>query len=380
MADNPQSTPAAWYPDPQNPSQLRYWDGSAWTSHFHPIPQSPPAGAAPDQGVEEGPGAQQPESGKDSERREESAFGATPPRAEEPSRAGTQGQGMYGPAPSQSPAPSQGEAPPQKQAPSQSQAPSPGRPDSFAGRDERFSEPSPWSGQAPTQSQSYPGRQPSFGEPGGYRPPTPQTPSGQSAPFGGPPQGGYAPLQGTPVPSQRTSTSGLGGFKKVMQEATDSSLSAWLKVKAWATLASPALILLALAALAFPAARVTDPTTSGNLYFFQGTDGWMALGAYLIALGLVIAWILTGQRWANIAAGAVGIIAGIVGIGIAVNVIANSGEFFGVTISAGLGVWLSLAFGIFVIAASVIVVIPGGKPQQSPPQFGPPPTQQAPRL
>jgi hypothetical protein len=29
MAD----TPAGWYPDPENPGQLRYWDGEQWTEH-----------------------------------------------------------------------------------------------------------------------------------------------------------------------------------------------------------------------------------------------------------------------------------------------------------------------------------------------------------
>lgn len=27
----PPTTPAGWYPDPQNPTVSRYWDGSAWT-------------------------------------------------------------------------------------------------------------------------------------------------------------------------------------------------------------------------------------------------------------------------------------------------------------------------------------------------------------
>jgi hypothetical protein len=29
-------TPAGWFPDPQDPSQFRYWDGSAWTEHRSP--------------------------------------------------------------------------------------------------------------------------------------------------------------------------------------------------------------------------------------------------------------------------------------------------------------------------------------------------------
>jgi hypothetical protein len=29
---------AGWFPDPQQPGQLRYWDGHGWTGHIHPIP------------------------------------------------------------------------------------------------------------------------------------------------------------------------------------------------------------------------------------------------------------------------------------------------------------------------------------------------------
>lgn len=31
-----QQTPAGWYPDPQSPEQLRYWDGAGWTAHVQP--------------------------------------------------------------------------------------------------------------------------------------------------------------------------------------------------------------------------------------------------------------------------------------------------------------------------------------------------------
>ena len=38
----PSAAPAGWYPDPQNPGQQRYWDGSAWAAAA-----APPASAAP---------------------------------------------------------------------------------------------------------------------------------------------------------------------------------------------------------------------------------------------------------------------------------------------------------------------------------------------
>ena len=34
--------PAGWYPDPQDPRYLRYWDGVAWTAQVTPLPQLPP--------------------------------------------------------------------------------------------------------------------------------------------------------------------------------------------------------------------------------------------------------------------------------------------------------------------------------------------------
>jgi hypothetical protein len=44
-------TPAGWYPDPQNPAQQRYWDGTAWSEATQPAPfggpPSPGAYSAP---------------------------------------------------------------------------------------------------------------------------------------------------------------------------------------------------------------------------------------------------------------------------------------------------------------------------------------------
>ena len=41
-------TPAGWYPDPENPGQQRYWDGTAWAEHFAPgdTPAAPAAAVA----------------------------------------------------------------------------------------------------------------------------------------------------------------------------------------------------------------------------------------------------------------------------------------------------------------------------------------------
>jgi hypothetical protein len=37
-------TPADWYPDPNDPANTRYWDGTAWTALTRPIAAPPPTG------------------------------------------------------------------------------------------------------------------------------------------------------------------------------------------------------------------------------------------------------------------------------------------------------------------------------------------------
>ena len=39
------STPPGWYPDPSSPSQLRWWDGSAWSEQTSPRPETAPMGS-----------------------------------------------------------------------------------------------------------------------------------------------------------------------------------------------------------------------------------------------------------------------------------------------------------------------------------------------
>jgi hypothetical protein len=36
------SVPADWYPNPNDASQLRYWDGAAWTEHYAAAPSAAP--------------------------------------------------------------------------------------------------------------------------------------------------------------------------------------------------------------------------------------------------------------------------------------------------------------------------------------------------
>ncbi len=63
MSDLP---PADWYPDPEDPTQQRYWDGTQWTEHRAPAaaPAEPAAPAAP-HGSSPG-GAPAPSWGQDS--------------------------------------------------------------------------------------------------------------------------------------------------------------------------------------------------------------------------------------------------------------------------------------------------------------------------
>ncbi|MBJ7336699.1 DUF2510 domain-containing protein [Mycolicibacterium sp.] len=42
------TTPADWYPDPEDPASLRYWDGTGWTEHRAPaVAPEPPVTEAP---------------------------------------------------------------------------------------------------------------------------------------------------------------------------------------------------------------------------------------------------------------------------------------------------------------------------------------------
>ncbi len=41
------TTPPDWYPDPEDPTQNRYWDGTAWTDHRRPVETQPHSSGAP---------------------------------------------------------------------------------------------------------------------------------------------------------------------------------------------------------------------------------------------------------------------------------------------------------------------------------------------
>ena len=84
MTTPPSSLPPAnWYPDPQTPGQLRYWDGQRWTQHVHPAqqPAQGVGGAAAVQ-AQAGPGVFLP-SGR--------------PGSAQPGQGGSQAQGVFTP-------------------------------------------------------------------------------------------------------------------------------------------------------------------------------------------------------------------------------------------------------------------------------------------
>ena len=51
------TTPAGWYPDPEDASSLRYWDGDAWTEHRSPA--APPTAGPADEPADEFPASEQ---------------------------------------------------------------------------------------------------------------------------------------------------------------------------------------------------------------------------------------------------------------------------------------------------------------------------------
>lgn len=54
------NTPANWYPDPEQPGRLRYWDGAQWTEHRRPMPGSQESTQQPEPPVEKTPAFEQP--------------------------------------------------------------------------------------------------------------------------------------------------------------------------------------------------------------------------------------------------------------------------------------------------------------------------------
>lgn len=48
MTANTSTAPPGWHPDPSNPGgALRWWDGSAWTTHTHQVASQAPQTVAP---------------------------------------------------------------------------------------------------------------------------------------------------------------------------------------------------------------------------------------------------------------------------------------------------------------------------------------------
>lgn len=89
------TSPPAWHPDPQDPTMLRWWDGTSWTEHRHPA-TDPGAGATPQAspGAQPGYGAAQPDYGAP-----QPGYGARPGYGNSPvygAQGGFSGQGGYG--------------------------------------------------------------------------------------------------------------------------------------------------------------------------------------------------------------------------------------------------------------------------------------------
>jgi hypothetical protein len=74
--------PAGWYPNPENPSEQRYWDGTQWTEHTAPAAGSaePPPATTPGWGGEPAAGGQPAWGGQPSWGGQQQPTWGTPPQ------------------------------------------------------------------------------------------------------------------------------------------------------------------------------------------------------------------------------------------------------------------------------------------------------------
>ena len=67
MTMNTTAVPPGWHPDPSNPGgALRWWDGSAWTAHTHPVVASVAAACRKPAACRERPTGRERPAGRDS--------------------------------------------------------------------------------------------------------------------------------------------------------------------------------------------------------------------------------------------------------------------------------------------------------------------------